>query len=302
MTRQILKYLLPLLCGTALISCYGIEEEHYRELAPVTVSGVDEVIYAKATETLRLDGIRIESANDREVACEWAYGKPEGDFPGMADSIYLSDSPTLDYTFNSAGSYVLRLKVDNGESVGFHYYELRVQAGFDEGYLILCNDEEGKGSMAFVKKRSPQEEAEGAQEVWEDLLATINPSYAFRDLRDVYVFSSSSESGVLITSGDEEGSIYHLDPTSLEVTFRLRAMDEYGTRTGRILGEKTSRGHYSYVIGDDGKAYRYEFASDLLAVRQTPYPVKYGYQSYYASTEELVEIALKLPTFTFLVT
>ena len=178
MTRQILKYLLPLLCGTALISCYGIEEEHYRELAPVTVSGVDEVIYAKATETLRLDGIRIESANDREVACEWAYGKPEGDFPGMADSIYLSDSPTLDYTFNSAGSYVLRLKVDNGESVGFHYYELRVQAGFDEGYLILCNDEEGKGSMAFVKKRSPQEEAEGAQEVWEDLLATINPSYA----------------------------------------------------------------------------------------------------------------------------
>lgn len=162
MTRQILKYLLPLLCGTALISCYGIEEEHYRELAPVTVSGVDEVIYAKATETLRLDGIRIESANDREVACEWAYGKPEGDFPGMADSIYLSDSPTLDYTFNSAGSYVLRLKVDNGESVGFHYYELRVQAGFDEGYLILCNDEEGKGSMAFVKKRSPQEEAEGA--------------------------------------------------------------------------------------------------------------------------------------------
>ena len=46
MTRQILKYLLPLLCGTALISCYGIEEEHYRELAPVTVSGVDEVIYA----------------------------------------------------------------------------------------------------------------------------------------------------------------------------------------------------------------------------------------------------------------
>ena len=292
MTRQILKSLLPLLCGTALISCYGIEEEHYRELAPVTVSGVDEVIYAKATETLRLDGIRIESANDREVACEWAYGKPEGDFPGMADSIYLSDSPTLDYTFNSAGSYVLRLKVDNGESVGFHYYELRVQAGFDEGYLILCNDEEGKGSMAFVKKRSPQEEAEGAQEVWEDLLATINPSYAFRDLRDVYVFSSSSESGVLITSGDEEGSIYHLDPTSLEVTFRLRAMDEYGTRTGRILGEKTSRGHYSYVIGDDGKAYRYEFASDLLAVRQTPYPVKYGYQSYYANTVQGTRVPL----------
>ena len=76
MTRQILKYLLPLLCGTALISCYGIEEEHYRELTPVTVSGVDEVIYAKATETLRLDGIRIES----ELLCRKGVKNEFGQF------------------------------------------------------------------------------------------------------------------------------------------------------------------------------------------------------------------------------
>lgn len=285
MMNRLTKYLLlPLFCGTLLCSCYGLEKEHYRELTPITVSGLDEVIYTKVTETLHLDAIRIESADGRDVACEWAYGKPSGEFPGMADSIYLSDSPTLDHTFNNAGSYVLRLKVDNGESIGFHYYELRVQAGFDEGYLVLCNDDEGKGSMAFVKKRSPQEEAEGAQEIWNDLLQTINPDYDFLDLRDVYVFSSASESGILVTSGDVHGSIYHIDPTSLEVTYRLKAKEEYGTCTGKILGEKTSRGHYAYVIGDDAKAYRYEFAVDLLAVRQTPYPVKYGYQSYFANT------------------
>lgn len=287
--KRLLKYLLPLCCGIALASCYGLDKEDYRELSPVTVSGVDRVIYAKVTEELHLSGLRIES--DREVACEWACGRPQDDFPGMADTTRISTSPTLDYVFNQAGTYVLRLKVDNGESIAFHYYELRVQAGFDEGYLILCNDDNEHGSLAFVKKRSPQEEAEGAQEVWDDLLS-INPQYEFRSLRDVYVFSSTSESGLLITSGDDDGSIYRLDPVSLEVAFRVKAMEEYGTRTGKILGEKTSRGHFSYAIGDDGKAYRYEFTANLLAVRQTPFPVKYGYQSYYASTSSGTRVPL----------
>ena len=78
----------------------------------------------------------------------------------------------------------------------------------------------------------------------------------------------------------------------MEVASRVKAMEEYGTRTGRIVGEKTTRGHFSYAIGDDVTAYRYEFAVDLLAVRQTPYPVKYGYQSYYANTSSGSRIPL----------
>ena len=179
---------------------------------------------------------------------------------------------------------MLRLRIDNGESIGFHYYDLRVQAGFDEGFLILCNDDEGAGSLAFVKKRSPQEEAEGAQEIWDNLL-TINPEYDFRSLRDVYVFSSPGyASGILISSGDDEGSIYRLDPVTLSVTYRMKGMDEYGVRTGEILGERTSgTAHWAYLIGDDERAYRYEFSTDMLIVRETPFPARYGRQGLFAS-------------------
>ena len=152
--KQLAKYLLPLCCGIALASCYGLDK-----LAPITVSGLDRTIYAKATETLHLDKLRVESESGQDLVYEWSYGKPAGDFPGMVDTTFISSSPTLDYAFDKAGSYVLRLRIDNGESIGFHYYDLRVQAGFDEGFLILCNDDEGAGSLAFVKKRSPQEEA-----------------------------------------------------------------------------------------------------------------------------------------------
>lgn len=123
------------------------------------MSGLDRTIYAKATETLHLDKLRVESESGQDLVYEWSYGKPAGDFPGMVDTTFISSSPTLDYAFDKAGNYVLRLRIDNGESIGFHYYDLRVQAGFDEGFLILCNDDEGAGSLAFVKKRSPQEEA-----------------------------------------------------------------------------------------------------------------------------------------------
>ena len=222
--KKLLKYFVAVGCGIVLISCYGLEKEEYRELAPITVSGLEQTIYAKATEKLTLNSLRVESGNDHEIAYEWSYGRPDGDFPGMIDTTFISSSPTLDYAFEKSGSYVLRLRIDNGESIGFYYYDLRVQSGFDEGYLILCNDEENRGSLAFVKIRTPQEETENAQEVWDDLLNLINPEYEFRNLNDVYVFSTPGFwSGVLISSNDDESSIYRLDAASLAVTTARRA-------------------------------------------------------------------------------
>lgn len=82
--KQLAKYLLPLCCGIALASCYGLDKEEYRELAPITVSGLDRTIYAKATETLHLDKLRVESESGQDPVYEWSYGKPAGDFPGMS--------------------------------------------------------------------------------------------------------------------------------------------------------------------------------------------------------------------------
>ena len=128
--KKLLKYFVAVGCGIVLISCYGLEKEEYRELAPITVSGLEQTNYAKATEKLTLNSLRVESGNDHEIAYEGSYGRPDGDFPGMIDTTFISSSPTLDYAFEKSGSYVLRLRIDNGESIGFYYYDLRVQSGF----------------------------------------------------------------------------------------------------------------------------------------------------------------------------
>lgn len=293
--KKLLKYFVAVSCGIVLISCYGLEKEEYRELAPITVSGLEQTIYAKATEKLTLNSLRVESDSSQEIAYEWSYGRPDGDLPGMVDTTFISSSPTLDYAFEKSGSYVLRLRIDNGESIGFYYYDLRVQSGFDEGYLILCNDAENRGSLAFVKIRTPQEEAENAQEVWDDLLNLINPEYEFRNLNDVYVFSTPGFwSGVLISSNDDESSIYRLDAASLAVTHRMKSMEEYGVQTGTILGEQVygSTEQYVHLIGEDFKAYRYEFSVDMLISRNPPYPAKYSQQGYFASKSKGVRNVL----------
>ena len=70
--KKLLKYFVAVGCGIVLISCYGLEKEEYRELAPITVSGLEQTIYAKATEKLTLNSLRVESGNDHEIAYEWS--------------------------------------------------------------------------------------------------------------------------------------------------------------------------------------------------------------------------------------
>ena len=192
----------------------------------------------------------------------------------MVDTTFISSSPTLDYAFDKAGSYVLRLRIDNGESIGFHYYDLRVQAGFDEGFLILCNDDEGAGSLAFGQETlSRREEAEGAQEIWDNLL-TINPEYDFRSLRDVYVFSSPGyASGIPDLLGRRRR--LDLPPRPRDAERHLSHEGDGRTRESHRRFWAKNVGNRSLGLSDRRRreeAYRYEFSTDMLIVRETPFP------------------------------
>lgn len=128
--KQLAKYLLPLCCGIALASCYGLDKEEYRELAPITVSGLDRTIYAKGYRNAPPRQLRVEMRKRAGPRLRMVLRKTWRETsPAWLDTTFISSSPTLDYAFDKAGSYVLRLRIDNGESIGFHYYDLRVRPG-----------------------------------------------------------------------------------------------------------------------------------------------------------------------------
>ncbi|MFR3549554.1 MAG: PKD domain-containing protein [Coprobacter sp.] len=161
-----------------LTGCYGVEEQELTPLAELTIGNPTDVINADLGIELVFDA-QVSSANDQTVKYEWAYGTPNPSssavYPIKGDLKVISTDPNIRYTFTRVGNYIMRLKIDNGESIVFKFYTLNVNSGLDEGILILNTDDQDHSLLTFIKTRTPEGEEEGAQEIYEDIVGMINP-------------------------------------------------------------------------------------------------------------------------------
>ena len=171
LSLAILLFVLP--------SCWKIDEGGSLELEPIEVVAASDTINANLGVELKYEGLTVKSGLD--VKFEWTYGQP-ADGKTIADHIFksgtvekFSTSPTIDYTFSKIGTFLLRLRLDNGESVTYKYFTLNVNSGYDEGVAILSNDKAGNGSLTFVKTLTSEESAAGEREVFPDVFSSINP-------------------------------------------------------------------------------------------------------------------------------
>ncbi len=257
-----------------MASCYGLEDENFKELAKITVDTEQEWVYTKLGETCVFD-LPVESERDLPMSYEWCYGPVNiinGGFPNMTDSTFISNERTINKVFTRMGDYVLRLKVDNGESILFKYFRLRVASGLDEGVAILCDDGDGSGSLTFVKSRTPEEIANDEQEIWEDVFSLINPGMELSAPTDMYLTyytaASQKNASFIVTTGDDQGSVYKMDPRTFEVTNYFKMQEMYETSGVRFAGEAASTAaYYGFILGENGNLYRYDLAGDAIGTR-----------------------------------
>ena len=96
-------------------ACFGIKDEDFKELSPITFNEVSGVIDVNIGTELIYTDLKVTSS--LPVTYEWSYGqrKQNGSLEDMANITTISDKADIRYTFNRVGTYVLRLKVDNGE-------------------------------------------------------------------------------------------------------------------------------------------------------------------------------------------
>ena len=104
-------------------SCWKIDEGETLKLEPIDVVAVSDTINADLGVELKYEGLTVKSG--LEVKYEWTYGQP-ADGKTIADHLFkagtieqFSTSPTIDYTFSKIGTFRLRLRRDNGESVSY---------------------------------------------------------------------------------------------------------------------------------------------------------------------------------------
>ncbi len=279
--KRIFIYSIVLAAVSTLCSCYGLDKKDLAELTPITVT-VPEVIDASLGEECVVEPvIEGKTAN---MSYEWAFG-PFTRFPTMITRTVVSDEEILRHKFTRVGQYVLRLKVDNGESIHFSYYRLNVNSGLDEGIVILCEDDQKRGSLAFIKSRTEEEIAADAQEVWPDIMADVNPNVELTKVQDMYESRYTSGgvtySSLLVATADAEGSLYKLNPTTFELLKTFRTVSDLGTSIRSFCGENAaSAAYYCLALGTNGKVYRYDLYIDDIAIRSNEYTLTKSYQGY----------------------
>ena len=249
--------------------CYKVKPHGYRELSPITINVPSDTININLGETLTYTGLDIVSAKD--VTFQWAYGAPVAGSSiadhKMESVEVISESRTIDYKFPRVGAFILRLRVDNGESISFRYFTLNVNSGYDEGVAILCNDEEGNSSLTFVKTLTSADIAAGSQQVFSNIFSvdgrTLKNGTALHMGHNTY--GGETFSGFLIATDDEDGTIYQMNCKTFDLYLMTR-MADYGTHCVEFGGEyaedKASFG--SFFRTADGRVFRYDMNGGFL--------------------------------------
>lgn len=270
MEKYICRSLLLLGTLSCLYSCYGIDEENFRELSPISFNEVSDVIDIPLAEELVYDQLEVIS----ELPCtyEWAYGKrkvlnAKTDYD-METIEVISDKLDIRYAFRRIGQYVLRLRVDNGESIAYKYFILNVNSGLDEGVLVLSNDVDGKGSLTFVQNETDKKSAV----VHENVFADINPGYVLKNVTGMYM-SDYTTGGIqytqlLVSTDDEKGRIYKMEPRTFALMGTSDMQELMSTSCIDFAGDRAnSAANYVLMTGKDGRTYRYDLRADMVGER-----------------------------------
>ncbi|MBQ9892623.1 MAG: hypothetical protein IJM35_05650 [Bacteroidales bacterium] len=274
-TRTIL-FTLGAAIASALVavSCHKIDETRFKELSPITFSEVPDVINVSLGQVLIYDRLEVKSA--LPVTYQWAFGKKKtssGAGQWDMDSMeIISTDPRINYLFTKLGTYILRLRVDNGEDIAYKYFTLNVNSGLDEGLLILSDAEGGKSELTFIKKRTNEEVSENAREIWEDLFGMINPDHELK--RGTSLFLSAFSTGgisynhLLLSTDDDHGTIYDIEPKTMTVITGTPMKDQFGTWCCDFSGRQTAgTGAYTFLRAGDGRVFRHDLFTAFLTER-----------------------------------
>lgn len=104
------------------------------------------------------------------------------------EPIIVGTEKVLNYTFLEKGAYKLRLEAKNEDYSVFEYWDVIVRL-YDEGYMIVGENEAGDSNIAFARKLSESDILNGLEQTFiTDLIQEINPDVQIQDV--VYVGKS----------------------------------------------------------------------------------------------------------------
>lgn len=216
--------------NTRTLSEIGIE---FREIKGTTVD-VDK------NHILTIDPIITQSEDTKELSYEWEINYE-----------VFSREKKLVYNSPKLGSYLIRLKVSNADGSTFKSFKLNVNAAYEEGLMVLAEDANGEGTLAFMRKFTDAEIAAGRTETFVNNCFTLNnpglklgkwPTDIAKRAQQVYISSKG------------EQTIYLINNKTFELEAAVTAFDIPGFKPLKI-NVPDNTGRSAVILCEQGKIY-----------------------------------------------
>ena len=181
--------------------------------SPITIAVEDSVFYLDFGTTLVIDPDISQKMSNLPLKYEWRCIATDGD--SGSDSLrFISTEEVLNYNFPRAGVFQVRLRVENQYGSSFQYFTANVRALFEQGIVILSNDEQDNSRLSFLRLKEENEVLEAKPSDFNtNAFRQANPDVVLRGARDM-IFTRKGELGggvryyVLAISSESVQKIY----------------------------------------------------------------------------------------------
>lgn len=260
MKKNILLLLKSLILALVVFSCINDDSE-YGDINSLTLVEIDiesGIINTEVNEELIFSPKISTSKDNASLEYEWLIASySDNSFYSVGyDTTIISREPVLKHRFILPGKYALRLKVlsETGGSTGI--YTLNVVTPYEEGLVVLSENEEGKSDLSFLKTLTPEDVAAGKEpEFLTHVYSRINPEFTITGAMD---FDKIQSKLVIL---DENGKIYKLSAKNMQLLSVLNPSAQIpGADAVQVIStDHSGAGYYNkcYIRCSNGKVYGY---------------------------------------------
>lgn len=209
------KYIITGLLSLSLFSCY--KDDSSVGTNPITELSINmkevtaPTINQEKNEPLVIDPIITQKGTEKPVTYEWEINYE-----------LFSTEKKLVYPCSKLGTYNVRLKVTNEDGSAYKSFKVNVNSPYEEGLMLLSEDEQGEGSLSFMRKFTPAEIAAGKTETFVGNVFSINnPGEKLGKFPTDIV---KRQKQVFISSRGEK-KIYYLNDKTFELEAVITAPD-----------------------------------------------------------------------------
>ncbi len=217
--------LISSLCFTACISDdseYG--SENSLPILKVTGEGAENMLVYNFNlgETVQINPEITYSGDVSDLTYKWKVGTYTNGVKGVLED--AGDSQQLTYTFNKGGVYYAHLTVSDGKIGRAVDYQININRTFEQGYVLVSNDSQGNGNLAFVSIPS---EAGQKPVVMEHCLERMNEGVTVKNLKGFAVATITWPSTITRVFASMEDRAYSIDPNTFTILNELNYSEVY---------------------------------------------------------------------------